>query len=126
MSWPVAGALMIEPTESEAKPEMDRFCDALISIRNEIAEIEAGRMDREMNPLKLAPHTLNQVFASDWNRPYSRETAAFPAPFVHADTKLWPSVGRIDDVYGDSHLICTCPPMDTYASPNLVNTGATA
>jgi glycine dehydrogenase len=79
MSWPVAGALMIEPTESEAKAELEKFCDTMISIRAEIADIEEGRMDRKINPLKLAPHTLNQVFASEWNRPYTREIAAFPA-----------------------------------------------
>ena len=79
MSWPVAGALMIEPTESEAKPEMDRFCDTMISIRNEIRDIETGQMDGERNPIKLAPHTLNQIFSSEWDRPYTREIAAFPA-----------------------------------------------
>jgi len=121
MSWPVTGALMIEPTESEPKAELDRFCDALICIREEIRDIEEGRMDPKRNPLKLAPHTLNQVFDSHWDRPYSREMAAFPAPFVGADTKLWPSVGRIDDVHGDKNLVCSCPPMETYASPHVVN-----
>jgi len=100
---------------------LDRFCDALICIREEIRDIEEGRMDRKRNPLKLAPHTLNQVFDSHWDRPYSREMAAFPAPFVGADTKLWPSVGRIDDVHGDKNLVCSCPPMETYASPHVVN-----
>lgn len=121
MSWPVTGALMIEPTESEPKAELDRFCDALICMRQEIKDIEDGKMDRENNPMKLAPHTLTQVFASSWDRPYTREVAAFPAPFVGADTKLWPSVGRIDDVHGDKNLVCSCPPMESYASPHVVN-----
>jgi len=121
MSWPVTGALMIEPTESEPKAELDRFCDALICIRQEIKDIEEGRMDRKVNPLKMAPHTLTQVFDSKWDRPYSREIGAFPAPFVQADTKLWPSVGRIDDSYGDKNLVCSCPPMETYVSPHVVN-----
>merc|ERR1719509_728425 len=88
MSWPVTGALMIEPTESEPKAELDRFCDALICIRQEIRDIEEGRMDPKINPLKMAPHTLTQVFDSKWDRPYPREIGAFPAPFVQADTKL--------------------------------------
>ncbi|KAK9500504.1 hypothetical protein O3M35_001758 [Rhynocoris fuscipes] len=111
MSWPVAGTLMIEPTESEDKEELDRFCEALIYIREEIKEIEEGKMERRLNPLKCAPHTQKQVIADSWDRPYSREQAAFPAPFVKAETKIWPSVGRIDDIYGDKHLVCTCPPI---------------
>ncbi|GFG33833.1 hypothetical protein Cfor_11037 [Coptotermes formosanus] len=111
MSWPVAGTLMIEPTESEDKGELDRFCDALIYIRQEIKDIEEGRMDIRTNPLTMAPHTQGQVISSDWNRPYTREEAAFPAPFVHPETKVWPCVGRIDDIYGDKHLVCTCPPI---------------
>ncbi|XP_061418778.1 glycine dehydrogenase (decarboxylating), mitochondrial [Lethenteron reissneri] len=118
MSWPVAGTLMIEPTESEDRAELDRFCDALIAIRNEVALIEAGRLDPEINPLKMAPHTLACVSATHWDRPYSREQAAFPLPFVRPDTKLWPAVARIDDLYGDQHLVCTCPPMDAYESPS--------
>merc|ERR1719433_2093427 len=121
MSWPVTGSLMIEPTESEDKAELDRFCDALICIREEIRDIEEGRMDPKVNPLKMAPHTLTQVFDSKWDRPYSREIGAFPAPFVRADTKLWPSVGRIDDAHGDKNLVCSCPPMETYVSPHVVN-----
>ncbi|XP_046617815.1 glycine dehydrogenase (decarboxylating), mitochondrial isoform X1 [Neodiprion virginianus] len=109
MSWPVTGTLMIEPTESEDKPELDRFCEALISIRNEIREIENGKLDPQINPLKMAPHTQEHVVCSEWNRPYTREQAAFPAPFVKTDTKIWPSVGRIDDIYGDKNLFCTCP-----------------
>lgn len=111
MSWPVAGTLMIEPTESEDKIELDRFCTAMISIRAEIREIEEGRMDNRINPLKMSPHTQQQVISGEWNRPYTREQAAFPAAFVKPDTKMWPTVGRIDDAYGDKHLVCTCPPM---------------
>jgi len=117
MSWPVAGSLMIEPTESEDKAELDRFCDALITIRREIRDIEEGKIDRLNNPVKKSPHTLKQVFSSSWDRPYTREEAAFPAPFVKSDSKLWPSVGRIDDSYGDKNLVCTCPPMEEYESP---------
>ncbi|KAH9629048.1 hypothetical protein HF086_007533 [Spodoptera exigua] len=111
MSWPVAGTLMIEPTESEDLQEMDRFCEALIAIRKEIKDIEDGTMDKRLNPLKMAPHTQVEVITEDWNRPYSREQAAFPAPFVKGETKIWPTVGRIDDMYGDKHLVCTCPPV---------------
>ncbi|XP_024943697.1 glycine dehydrogenase (decarboxylating), mitochondrial isoform X2 [Cephus cinctus] len=111
MSWPVAGTLMIEPTESEDKGELDRFCEALIYIRKEIQDIEDGKLDASINPLKMAPHTQEQVISSKWNRPYSRELAAFPAPFVKGSTKIWPSVGRIDDIYGDKNLFCTCPPI---------------
>ncbi|XP_031782887.1 glycine dehydrogenase (decarboxylating), mitochondrial [Nasonia vitripennis] len=111
MSWPVAGTLMIEPTESEDKVELDRFCDALISIRQEIRDIEEGRSDASINPLKMAPHTQEQVISDKWDRPYSREVAAFPAPFVKGSSKMWPTVGRIDDIYGDKNLFCTCPPI---------------
>ncbi|XP_075170541.1 glycine dehydrogenase (decarboxylating), mitochondrial [Haematobia irritans] len=111
MSWPVGGTLMIEPTESEDKEELDRFCDALISIREEIAQIEAGKLDRNVNPLKMAPHTQSQVISEKWDRPYSREMAAFPALFIKPESKIWPTVGRIDDAYGDKHLVCTCPPI---------------
>ncbi|XP_028174267.1 glycine dehydrogenase (decarboxylating), mitochondrial isoform X3 [Ostrinia furnacalis] len=111
MSWPVAGTLMIEPTESEDLQELDRFCEALITIRKEIKDIEDGVMDKRLNPLKMAPHTQEEVISEDWNRPYSREQAAFPAPFVKGETKIWPTVGRIDDMYGDKHLVCTCPPV---------------
>ncbi|KAK6312945.1 hypothetical protein J4Q44_G00162920 [Coregonus suidteri] len=117
MSWPVAGTLMIEPTESEDKAEMDRFCDSLMGIRQEIADIEEGRMDARINPLKMAPHSLASITSSTWDRPYSREYAAFPLPFVRPETKFWPSISRIDDIYGDQHLVCTCPPMDVYESP---------
>ncbi|KAI3372626.1 hypothetical protein L3Q82_023106 [Scortum barcoo] len=117
MSWPVAGTLMIEPTESEDKAELDRFCDALLGIRQEIAEIEDGRMDSRINPLKMAPHSLACISSSTWDRPYSREHAAFPLPFIRPETKFWPSISRIDDIYGDQHLVCTCPPMEAYESP---------
>uniref|UniRef100_A0A3Q3NIX3 glycine dehydrogenase (aminomethyl-transferring) n=1 Tax=Labrus bergylta TaxID=56723 RepID=A0A3Q3NIX3_9LABR len=117
MSWPVSGTLMIEPTESEDKAEMDRFCDALLGIRQEIADIEEGRMDSRINPLKMAPHSLACIASSTWDRPYSREHAAFPLPFIRPETKFWPSISRIDDIYGDQHLVCTCPPMEAYESP---------
>ena len=126
MSWPVTGTLMIEPTESEDRAELDRFCDALITIRREIKEIEDGEIDRLNNPLKRSPHTLQQIFSSAWDRPYTRENAAFPASFVTADRKLWPSVGRIDDSYGDKNLVCTCPPMEAYESPYVVNDGTSS
>lgn len=111
MSWPVAGTLMIEPTESEDKQELDRFCEALVSIRQEIKDIEDGKLDVRVNPLKMAPHTQEQVINSSWERPYTREQAAFPTSFVRPETKIWPTVGRIDDIYGDKHLVCTCPPI---------------
>merc|ERR1711915_531704 len=95
MSWPVAGALMIEPTESEDKEEMDRYCDALIGVRNEIRDIEEGRYDSRVNPLKMVPHTQSVVMADSWDRPYSRQVAAYPAKFVDARSKWWPTVGRI-------------------------------
>jgi glycine dehydrogenase len=114
MSWPVAGTLMIEPTESESKAELDRFCDAMIAIRSEIAAIAAGRMDKTDNPLKNAPHTAWEVSATEWTHPYTREQAAFPLPFVEA-AKYWPPVKRIDNVYGDRNLICTCAPLEAYA-----------
>lgn len=117
MSWPVAGTLMIEPTESEDKAELDRFCDSLLAIRQEIADIEEGRMDSRVNPLKMAPHSLACITSTTWDRPYSREFAAFPMPFVRPETKFWPTISRIDDIYGDQHLVCTCPPMDVYESP---------
>lgn len=113
MSWPVAGTLMVEPTESEAKAELDRFCDAMLGIRAEIQAIEDGTMDAENNPLKNAPHTMEDL-VKDWDRPYSRETGCFPAGAFRVD-KYWPPVNRVDNVYGDRHLVCTCPPMSDYA-----------
>ncbi len=116
MSWPVAGTLMIEPTESESKAECDRLCDALIAIREEIRAIEEGRMDPQNNPLKNAPHTAAAVSATEWNRPYPREQGAYPAAWVRAH-KFWPPVGRIDNVWGDRHLFCTCPSVEEAAQP---------
>ncbi|MDX2483788.1 MAG: aminomethyl-transferring glycine dehydrogenase [Pseudodonghicola sp.] len=113
MSWPVAGTLMIEPTESETKAELDRFCDAMLAIREEIRAIEEGRMDPENNPLKNAPHTMEDL-VKEWERPYSREQGCFPPGAFRVD-KYWPPVGRVDNVYGDRHLVCTCPPVEDYA-----------
>jgi glycine dehydrogenase len=114
MSWPVAGTLMIEPTESESKAELDRFCDAMIAIRGEIADIESGVLDKEDNPLKNAPHTAREVMADSWTHGYSRERAAYPLPYVAA-AKYWPPVKRVDNVYGDRNLVCTCAPLEAYA-----------
>ena len=114
MSWPVGGTLMIEPTESESKAECDRLCDALIAIRGEIREIEQGRISADDNPLKNAPHTAAAVTASEWKHPYPREQGAFPALWVRAH-KFWPPVGRIDNVWGDRHLFCTCPSAEEVA-----------
>jgi glycine dehydrogenase len=113
VSFPVAGTMMIEPTESEAKGELDRFCDALIAIRGEIQAVIDGRADAKNNVLKNAPHTADMVAADAWDHPYSREQAAFPLPYVRA-SKVWPSVARIDNPYGDRNLICACPPMEAY------------
>jgi glycine dehydrogenase len=112
MSWPVSGTLMVEPTESETKAELDRFCDAMLSIRDEIELIEKGEMPRTNNPLKNAPHTTADLIA-DWDRPYSREVGCFPTGSFRVD-KYWPPVGRIDNVYGDRNLVCTCPPLESY------------
>jgi glycine dehydrogenase len=114
MSFPVPGTLMVEPTESEGKAELDRFCEAMIAIRHEIATIEAGQMDRANNPLKNAPHTAAAVAGTEWDRPYSREQAAFPAPWLRVH-KYWPPVARVDNAYGDRNLVCACPPMETYS-----------
>jgi len=113
VSFPVAGTLMVEPTESEDKDELDRFCDAMIRIRQEIEEVVQGRADKTDNVLKNAPHTAAAVAASDWAHPYTREQAAFPLPFVGTH-KFWPSVGRIDNPYGDRNLFCSCPPVETF------------
>jgi glycine dehydrogenase len=113
MSWPVPGTLMIEPTESESKAELDRFCDALIAIREEVRQVEEGRMDRADNPLKNAPHTIAMVSADGWEHPYSRTQAAFPLPWLR-DHKFWPSVARVDNAFGDRNLVCACPPMAEY------------
>jgi glycine dehydrogenase len=113
VSFPVAGTLMIEPTESETKEELDRFCDALIQIRQEIREVEQGQYDKENNVLKHAPHTAAIVTADNWDRPYSREKAAYPLSFVR-EAKFWPSVERVDNAYGDRNLVCSCLPMEEY------------
>jgi glycine dehydrogenase len=113
VSFPVAGTLMIEPTESESKAELDRFCDALIAIREEIRAIEEGRADRQNNPLKNAPHTLESVLSSGWDRPYTREEAAFPAPWTRTN-KFWPAVARIESAFGDRNLVCACPPVEAF------------
>jgi glycine dehydrogenase len=114
VAWPVPGTMMVEPTESEDKSELDRFCDALISIREEIQEIIDGKADPKDNPLKNAPHTASEVCADTWAHPYSREKAAFPLPYVR-ENKVWPSVGRVDNTHGDRNLVCTCPGMEAYA-----------
>ncbi|WP_435103007.1 aminomethyl-transferring glycine dehydrogenase [Arhodomonas sp. AD133] len=119
MSFPVAGTLMIEPTESESRAEIDRFCEAMIAIREEIREVEAGRMEPEASPLRLAPHTTLDL-AGEWDRRYSRETGAFPVPGLR-QTKYWSPVGRVDNVYGDRHLVCSCPPMDVYMDDEHTN-----
>jgi glycine dehydrogenase len=115
VSFPVAGTMMIEPTESESKAEIDRFCEAMIEIRKEIAEIESGKADRNHNVLKYAPHTASQVTQSEWSRPYSREKAAYPSIWTR-EHKFWPSVARINNVLGDRNLICACPSPEAYLS----------
>jgi glycine dehydrogenase len=113
VSFPVGGTLMVEPTESEDKAELDRFCEAMIAIREEIRGIETGRWTLEQSPVKNAPHTEADVMTDTWDRPYSRQQAVFPLPWV-AENKFWPYVNRIDDVWGDRNLSCTCPPMSEY------------
>ena len=115
MSWPVAGTLMVEPTESESKEELDRFCDAMIAIRDEVRKVASGEFDPTNNPLKNAPHTAAIVCADTWDRPYSREVAAFPSQATRTN-KFWPSVARVDDVFGDRHLVCSCPAVEEYAT----------
>jgi glycine dehydrogenase len=110
----VAGTLMIEPTESEPKVELDRFCDAMIAIREEVRAIEEGRLDRNDNPLKNAPHTIAALTADEWTHPYPRQQAAFPLPWVK-EHKFWPAVGRVDNPYGDRNLVCSCPPVEAFA-----------
>ena len=113
MSWPVTGTLMIEPTESEGLDELDRFCDAMISIRAEVDDIASGKYSLEESPLTNAPHTLEMIAGSEWDRKYSRNVGAFPA-YYSRDNKFWPTVGRVDNVYGDRNLVCTCPPLSVY------------
>jgi glycine dehydrogenase len=113
VSFPVAGTLMVEPTESESQPEMDRFCDALIAIRGEIEAVEAGKSDRADNVLKNAPHTATHALADAWKHPYTREQAVYPLAWVRAN-KFWPAVGRINAAFGDKNLVCACPPIESY------------
>jgi glycine dehydrogenase len=113
VSFPVAGTMMIEPTESESKAEIDRFCEAMIAIHAEIQEVVSGAADRQNNVLKNAPHTARQVTSDEWSRPYSRQTAAFPAAWTR-EAKFWPAVARIDNVYGDRNLVCSCLPMEAF------------
>jgi glycine dehydrogenase len=113
VSFPVPGTLMIEPTESESKAELDRFCDALLAIREEIAEIERGEYPKDNNVLKNAPHTAAMLTASEWNYPYSREKAAYPLPYLR-QRKFWVSVRRVDNAYGDRNLVCSCLPVSAY------------
>jgi glycine dehydrogenase len=115
LSWPVAGTLMVEPTESEPRVELDRFIEAMIAIREEIRAIEDGRMDAKNNPLKHAPHTSDVVCGDEWSRPYSRMQAAFPVASLR-DFKFWPAIGRVDNVYGDRNLVCSCVGMEAYAT----------
>jgi glycine dehydrogenase len=115
VSWPVAGTMMVEPTESESKEELDRFCEAMIAIRQEIEEIEAGKVDAHDNVLKNAPHTAETLLTAQWKHPYSREQAAYPVPWTR-EHKFWPPVGRIDNAFGDRNFICSCLPMEAYAA----------
>ena len=115
LSFPVAGTLMVEPTESESKYELDRFCDAMISIHAEMTAVETGAVDAKSNLLKNAPHTADQIASDNWNRPYSREQAAFPAKSLH-DYKFWPHVSRVDNVFGDRNPVCSCAGMENYAN----------
>ena len=113
ISFPVADTMMIEPTESEAMREIDRFCEAMATIRQEIADVESGRSDPKNNPLKNAPHTFDKLIADEWDLPYSRQQAFFPLEWVWQD-KYWPPVSRIDNVYGDRHVVCSCPPLSEW------------
>ena len=113
MSWPVPGTMMVEPTECESKAELDRFVEAMITIRREISDIESGKLDKEDNPLKNAPHTAQMVMDDDWSHPYSREQAAYPVAGLK-ERKFWPACARVDNAYGDRNLVCTCPPVDAY------------
>lgn len=114
MSFPVPGTLMVEPTESESKEELDRFIDSMLAIAGEIKDIESGVLSKEDNPLKNSPHTADMVISDSWNHSYPRERAAYPLPWLRT-RKFWPSVGRVDNVYGDRNLVCSCIPMENYA-----------
>ena len=114
MSWPVAGTLMIEPTESESKTELDRFCEAMIEIRKEIKQVEAGELDVKDNMLKNAPHSAEQVSADEWDHPYSRSEAAYPVNSLR-NNKYWCPISRVDNVYGDRNLLCNCPSMEEFS-----------
>ncbi|HEY6357454.1 MAG TPA: hypothetical protein VIX35_04385, partial [Vicinamibacterales bacterium] len=114
VSFPVPGTLMVEPTESEPKEELDRFCEAMIAIRREIHAVASGRSDAKDNVLKNAPHTAADVAADDWSHPYSRAEAAYPVAALR-ERKYWPAASRIDNPYGDRNLMCTCPPLAAYA-----------
>jgi glycine dehydrogenase len=116
MSFPVAGTLMVEPTESEPKEELDRFCDAMIAIRAEIDRVGSGEWPAEDNPLHNAPHTAEDVTADDWAHPYPRSLAAYPVPSLRTG-KYWPPVSRIDGAHGDRNLVCACPPVEAFAEP---------
>ena len=113
MSWPVPGTMMIEPTESESLQELDRFCDCLIKIKEEIDKIKSGDFDKNDNPIKNAPHTDLELASNKWEHKYSREEAAYPSNFLRS-SKFWPPVARVDNVYGDKNLFCTCPSMDEF------------
>jgi glycine dehydrogenase len=112
MSWPIPGTLMIEPTESESKSELDKFCNAMIAIKNEIVEIESGKMPKDDNVLVNAPHTVHDI-CGDWNHPYSKEHAVFPTQW-NKENKFWPYVSRIDNAFGDRNFFCVCPDIDSY------------
>jgi glycine dehydrogenase len=114
VSWPVAGTIMVEPTESESKQELDRFCEAMISIHAEIAAIASGSADRQDNLLKNAPHTAESLLVDDWKHPYSRQSAAYPAAWTK-EHKFWATVGRIDNAFGDRNFVCSCLPMEAYS-----------
>ena len=115
VSFPVAGTVMIEPTESESLAELDRFCDAMLAIKAEIDQVIDGTLPKEDNPLKNAPHTLAMVAHDEWSMPYSRQMAAFPLPEL-MENKFWPIVRRVDDAYGDRNLVCTCAPIEAYSA----------
>ena len=117
MSWPVPGTMMIEPTESESRAELDRFCDAMLQIREEIRAVENGQVAVEDSLPRRAPHTLADLVSSDWERPYERQEAVLPDQKFVSGGKFWPAVNRIDDVYGDRNFVCSCPPMSEYEDP---------